>query len=163
MGAVKLDKQTLEELTSMTRQVRLLWIEEALESYFDDHHEYPDDDDLETLANAILYEELTDPDPDKVTRAEYPFFSEWQMALRDKRTTPLDPVKNVLATDGKAYFEGKKPQKVRLESDGILREHAKERAQRNKARKARNSAATKPSEVVTYWIEPNTHVKKDGA
>ena len=35
-----------------------------------------------TLSDLLLYEELTDKHPDKMTREEYPFMSEYQLARR---------------------------------------------------------------------------------
>jgi len=42
----------------------------------------PDDSHLSRLTDFILYEELTDSHPDKVSREEYPFMSEYQLARR---------------------------------------------------------------------------------
>jgi hypothetical protein len=59
-------------------------IEQLTEEYFARTGEWPDAIALERLANLCLYEELTDSHPDKVTRTEYPFFSEHQFEERYK-------------------------------------------------------------------------------
>lgn len=75
--------------TGMQREQRIIVIGSYLESYYDLNGRHPNDDDLGRLADAILWEELRDPDPDKVTNNEYPFFSEWQIILRDKRLAKM--------------------------------------------------------------------------
>lgn len=59
-------------------------IEQLTESYFAKTGAMPDGVALERLADLCLYEELTDPNPDKVTKAEYPFLSEHQFEERYK-------------------------------------------------------------------------------
>jgi hypothetical protein len=68
----------------LPREVRLVKIEHLTEGYYAKTGEMPDGVALERLANLCLHEELTDSHPDKVTRTEYPFFSEHQFDERHK-------------------------------------------------------------------------------
>ncbi|AYA77350.1 hypothetical protein DOE78_18905 [Bacillus sp. Y1] len=68
----------------LPRALRLLKIEQLTEDYFAKTGEMPDGVALERLTDLCLYEELTDPHPDKVTRTEYPFMSETQLEERYK-------------------------------------------------------------------------------
>lgn len=99
--------------------------------------------ELEAIADAILYEELTDKSPDKTTNAEYPFFSRTQLSLRDRRiTTEVNPY--AAATDGKTH--DLPTRKKRSPSVLALMD---ERARiRNKERRQRYINETKPGEVV---------------
>jgi hypothetical protein len=83
-------EQSVEEFikaidTGMERSQRIVVIGAFLESYYDKHGKHPNNEDTERLADACLWEELRDSHPDKVTNTEYPFFSEHQLKLRDKR------------------------------------------------------------------------------
>jgi hypothetical protein len=68
----------------LPREVRLGKIEELTEEYFAKTGEMPDSITIERMANLCLYEELSDTHPDKVTRTEYPFFSDHQFEERYK-------------------------------------------------------------------------------
>lgn len=68
----------------LPREVRLVKIEQLTEEYYVKTGELPDAKALERLSDLCLYEELSDPHPDKVTRTEYPFFSETQFEERYK-------------------------------------------------------------------------------
>jgi hypothetical protein len=68
----------------LPREVRLAKIEELTEEYFAKTGEMPDGITLERMSDLILDEELRDTHPDKVTRTEYPFFSETQFEERRK-------------------------------------------------------------------------------
>ena len=72
---------------------------------------YHDGDQLDTLAFLLMYEEMTDSHPDKMTNTEYPFYSDTQLARRKHgvhrkndgrglKEVPLWCADNV-ATDGK--------------------------------------------------------------
>lgn len=74
---------------------------------------YYDDTQLDEVAFLLLYEEMTDSHPDKMTNTEYPFYSDTQLARRKHGThrkndgrgmkeVPLWCADNV-ATDGKDY------------------------------------------------------------
>jgi hypothetical protein len=64
--------------TLANRSLRMLIIENLTDCYVAATGERPEGAELERLTNAILHEELTDMHPDKITRNEYPFMSEWQ-------------------------------------------------------------------------------------
>ncbi|MCR9040835.1 hypothetical protein QRX25_14765 [Bacillus sp. L381] len=69
----------------MTRQQRIETITALSDAYFDSTGEHPEASALERMANLVLYEELSDSHPDKVTREEYPIMSETQFDERFKR------------------------------------------------------------------------------
>lgn len=52
----------------------------------------PDSNVLERLASLILFDELTDTHPDKVTREDYPILSDSQLEEREKGEYLLDDV-----------------------------------------------------------------------
>ncbi|NDI34582.1 hypothetical protein [Chengkuizengella sediminis] len=69
------------------REERIRCIEAIIETY---HHEINDSHSLsphllQQLADLILYEELTDVNPYKVQREDYPIMSSWQFHLRQQR------------------------------------------------------------------------------
>jgi len=68
----------------LPRELRMVEIEALTDWYVKNTGKRPDDKALERLSDLILYEELTDPHPDKVTRTEYPFLSETQFDERHK-------------------------------------------------------------------------------
>ena len=76
--------QQMTKRGELPRESRMVKIEQLTEDYFAKTGEWPDAIALERLANLCLYEELTDTHPDKVTRTEYPFFSEHQFEERYK-------------------------------------------------------------------------------
>lgn len=55
------------------------------EAHYDQVGQYPASDVLSRLAWYILYDEMTDSHPDKMTREEYPVMSEWQKIERNKK------------------------------------------------------------------------------
>ncbi|WP_298833757.1 hypothetical protein [uncultured Planococcus sp.] len=75
---------------------------EITERYYDNCGKHAPADVLERLASLILFDDITDPHPDKMTREEYPIMSESQ---RDERLA--DEVSDVwadaVATDGRDY------------------------------------------------------------
>ncbi|MCI4129449.1 hypothetical protein MMJ47_18455 [Bacillus haynesii] len=69
--AGELDRiQRIEEITALA------------DAYFDAVGEHPDSIALERMANLVIYEELADSHPDKMTREEYPIMSETQLSRR---------------------------------------------------------------------------------
>lgn len=74
---------------------------------------YYTDSQLASLSDLMLYEELTDTHPDKMTRSEYPFYSDTQLARRKGgvhrkndgrgiKEVPMMYAENI-GTDGKDY------------------------------------------------------------
>ncbi|GMK47634.1 hypothetical protein PghCCS26_47640 [Paenibacillus glycanilyticus] len=113
---------------------------------------------LDRLTDAILDEELTDPHPDKVTRTEYPFMSDWQLDLRRDRETGLKAAEET-ATDGLNYRKPTKRRRTNYEHwcvDNGARS-------RNVGRAAQYKRDTAPGPVVTVKSEPFTAAKSVAA
>lgn len=102
------------------RYERQRLVENILADNYDEVRRNPDI--IERLTNAVLYEELSDTHPDKMTRDEYPIMSEHQLARRqfgahrEKSTitrieVPLSSLMN-LATDGRDYSYPKRRQRT---------------------------------------------------
>lgn len=70
---------------------------------------------LDRLADAVLDEEITDPNPYKVQHAEYPFFSQRQLDLRRDRETSLKAAEEV-GTDGRDYRVPKRRRRTNYEN-----------------------------------------------
>jgi hypothetical protein len=68
--------------TLANRQLRIQIIENLTDCYFEATDASPDAKQLERLADAILCEELTDPNPHKISQEEFPFLSEVQAERR---------------------------------------------------------------------------------
>jgi hypothetical protein len=90
------------QLDMTDRQIRIAAIKELTEFYTDVNGKRPDQTVLERLTDVILYEELTDPHPDKMAREEYPFMSEHQFEERYSKELP-DSSYESHGTDGKSY------------------------------------------------------------
>lgn len=70
-----------EDITD--RGERMAAVHALTEAYIDSVGVAPDQAELERLTNYILREELTDRHPDKITRDDYPFMSDWQLGRRE--------------------------------------------------------------------------------
>jgi len=68
--------------TLANRDLRMQIVEDLTEQYREAAGDWPDGLVLERLTNAILHEELTDPNPHKISQEEYPFLSEVQAERR---------------------------------------------------------------------------------
>lgn len=66
----------------LDRIERIKEINALVEAYHDSVGKSPDSAALERMANLIIYEELSDSHPDKMTREEYPIMSETQLSRR---------------------------------------------------------------------------------
>ena len=92
----------LAKLGNSTAEQRIERVSELTEAYYEHVGKHADSNVLERLASLILYEELTDPHPDKMTREEYPIMSDSQ---REERLG--DEVSDIWAesvgTDGRDY------------------------------------------------------------
>lgn len=75
-----------------TRKMPLPWrlkaVGDLCEAYVAQIGEMPDSQALELLADYILADDLCNRCPDKVTNNEYPFLSDGQTKLRNKRELP---------------------------------------------------------------------------
>jgi hypothetical protein len=72
------------------RVERMAVIESLINEYLEATGELPEQVQLERLTNEILYEELSDMHPDKVTNNEFPFLSEWQFDRRRGNEAKLE-------------------------------------------------------------------------
>lgn len=67
---------------NLPRPLRFETIEALTEEYYAANGKMPDAGVLDRLATLCLYEEVTDPHPDKMARDEYPIMSDDQYARR---------------------------------------------------------------------------------
>ncbi|MED1742072.1 hypothetical protein P4U97_21695 [Bacillus swezeyi] len=89
--AGELDRiERIEEITALA------------DAYFDAVGEHPDFTALERMANLVIYEELTNPHPDKMTREEYPIMSETQREERIK-SEASEKLAEEYGLDGRNY------------------------------------------------------------
>lgn len=132
------------------RHERMRIIGALTDEYVASTGERPDVAELERLADAVLYEELTDQNPHKIAHTEYPFMSETQLSLRRDREVSLWVAKE-LDQDG----VDRKPKKRRMRSK---HEHAfmdRTVKSRNKERLRKHRAAMTPGPVITYNLRDN--------
>jgi hypothetical protein len=132
----------------MPREVRLGRIEALAEEYFAKAGEMPDGVALERMADLILYEELSNTHPDKVTRTEYPFFSEHQFEERYKAEASFKWAEEH-GVDGRDH---KPPvRRIRTKKDNkFLDKNAKIR---NKERKHRYTEFTKVQPIIIQTLK----------
>lgn len=105
---------------------------------------------LERLTDAILDEEITDPNPHKVAHEEYPFFSDRQLELRRDRETGLKAAEET-GTDGRDYRVPKRRRRNGYENNFV----DKNAQIRNAERAAQYKRDTAPGEVITYYLSDN--------
>ncbi|KYC67186.1 hypothetical protein [Heyndrickxia coagulans] len=86
----------------LPRQARFAAIEQLTEEYMAATGRRPDPAMLDRLATLCLYEEITDPHPDKMARDEYPIMSDTQEEERHDDEVSLKWAESV-ATDGRDY------------------------------------------------------------
>lgn len=140
------------------RTERIAAVHALTEAYTDSTGVRPDGVQLERLADYILREELTDPDPYKVANSEYPFLSERQLELRRKREVPLK-VAEETGTDGKNYVRPRRRKRSRYENWYV--DYAVKL--RNKERAAQYKRDTAPGPVVNIPSEPFVNCRGIGA
>ncbi|MEW4281782.1 hypothetical protein [Priestia megaterium] len=90
------------EDTLANRQLRIQIIENLTDCYVAATGERPEPKQLERLTDAILNEELSDRHPDKISRTEYPFMSDWQIDVRHDGEASEGGAESV-GTDGRNY------------------------------------------------------------
>jgi hypothetical protein len=132
---------------ALPRELRLVKIEELTEDYFTKTGEMPDAVALERLADLCLYEELTDSNPDKVTKTEYPFFSEHQFEERYKSETSFKLAEEH-GVDGRDH----KPPLRRVRTNKDNKFIDKNARIRNKERKHNYNEFTKIQPVYVWKI-----------
>jgi hypothetical protein len=132
----------------MPREVRLVKIDALAEGYFATAGEIPDAVALERLADLCLYEELTDPNPDKMTTEEYPFMSEHQFDRRDNRESSVGSAIENSAADGRKHTIPTRRSRADYENRFV----DKKAKTRNKERKRIYTEFTKVQPVKAYEI-----------
>lgn len=87
---------------NLPRPARFEAVEALTEEYYAVNGKMPDAGALDRMATLCLYEEVTDPHPDKMARDEYPIMSATQEEERHK-----DEISEVwsesVGTDGRDY------------------------------------------------------------
>jgi hypothetical protein len=132
----------------LPREVRLVKIEELTEGYFAKTGEMPDGVALERLSDLCLYEELTNPNPDKMTAEEYPFMGEHQFDRRDKRESAVGSAIENSAADGRKHTTPTKRSRTDYENNFV----DKKAKIRNKERKRAYHEFTKVQSVMVRNI-----------
>jgi len=111
--------------TLANRQLRMQIVEDLTECYREAAGDWPDAKTLEKLTDAILCEELTDMHPDKITRTEYPFMSDWQLDARHENEY-ADTLGDAHGTDGRKH--SKPTRRVRTGREHfVVNKHTKSR------------------------------------
>jgi len=133
--------------TLANRDLRMQIVEDLTECYREAAGDWPDAKTLEKLTDAILCEELTDMHPDKITRTEYPFMSDWQLDARHENEY-ADTLGEAHGTDGRKH--SKPTRRVRTGREHFaVNKHTKSR---NLERKRKYREFTKVQSVTTRWI-----------
>lgn len=86
----------------LPRKQRFVAVEELTEEYYRATGKQPDWKALDKLATLCLYEEVTDPHPDKMTRDEYPIMSDTQEEKRHADEVS-DKWAEEIGTDGRDH------------------------------------------------------------
>ncbi|QYG88328.1 hypothetical protein [Bacillus atrophaeus] len=129
------DMYTRTKEGNMSRLDRIEEITALADAYFDAVGEHPETKALERMANLVLYEELSDPHADKMTRDEYPFLSESQFDERYKKEASDKLAEEY---DQNGSFQGRPIRRTRsMYENKLLDRKAKAR---NKERRKRYSA-----------------------
>lgn len=101
-------KAAVDELWAQTkagklpREQRFKAIEDVTERYVLANGKTPETTQLDRLATLCLYEEVTDPHPDKMTRDEYPIMSDTQQEERHSDEVSETWAESI-GTDGRDY------------------------------------------------------------
>jgi hypothetical protein len=142
---------SLIELRIEDRNERMIAIQTLINEYITAIGETPAYRQLERLTDDILYEELTDTDPDKMTNNEYPIMSERQEERRHNNETSLCEAEHV-GTDGRNY---RKPVRRKRNIDELIfiDNHAKIR---NRDRKHQYDRFVKGGCLVKKHYRPKT-------
>lgn len=77
-------------------EIRKNIIEALCDAYIEQVEERPDGVQIQRLANWLLYEELTDSRPDKVTLTEYPVLTKRQLKTRYNREQANENIPYIL-------------------------------------------------------------------
>lgn len=129
------------------RTARMCAIQALTDEYVIATGERPDPAQLERLTDYVLREEILDDHPDKLTRQEYPFFSERQLMRRHTKERPLKVAEEV-GTDGRDYRIPKRRKRSYRENLFV----DKNAQIRNTERKRRYREFTRVQPVKTYRL-----------
>jgi signal recognition particle GTPase len=88
-------------------KARMKLIKELTDAYINETGDLPDPKQLDRLSDYILRDELTDKQPDKVSKTEYPFLSVYQIKRRNKREASKDV--NQYSSNGRNTAKAKRP------------------------------------------------------
>ncbi|MFH5187071.1 hypothetical protein ACHHV8_33310 [Paenibacillus sp. TAB 01] len=134
----------------LDRSVRMNEIRKLIESHTGSMNHKPDTTQLERLADYILKEELTDPNPYKMSHTPYPILSPWQQELRYRREVTLK-VAEEIGADGQRYAAPKRRHRSTKELL-LLDEQARIR---NAERAAQYQKDTAPGPISVYHLRPD--------
>lgn len=132
------------------RTERIAAIDRLIAEYTETHGENPPTTALDVLADYVLYEEIHDPHPDKMSRNEYPIMSARQEETRRDREYSLSLADNY-DLDG---VNRAKPEK-RHRTAKEVRFVDKLSRNKNRKRNAQYKKDTTPGELVTYNVREN--------
>jgi hypothetical protein len=91
----------------LPREARFKAVEALVDKYVDTNGKTPEVTQLDRLSTLCLYEEITNPHPDKMTREEYPILSDTQQEERHGDEVSFAAVGDY-GTDGKSYRQPKR-------------------------------------------------------
>ncbi|UYZ12158.1 hypothetical protein A6764_15130 [Brevibacillus sp. WF146] len=122
-------------------------IEALIDEYIASTGECPDPAELERLANTVLHEELTDQRRNKLTAPEYPFMSEWQLAVRQNREYDIKLAEEI-ATDGRSHKPPTRRHRTARENR-FVDMYAKSK---NAERRRQYRKDTAPGHIISYRL-----------
>lgn len=114
------------------RDIRAKEIKLLTDAYVGTVGERPEPKQLERLADLLLYEELHDTHPDKMTLAEYPIMSDHQLSRRHSGEVSMK-VAEEYGSDKRCYKPPVRRKRTRKETWEIDREAKSRNEERRKA------------------------------
>lgn len=130
-----------EDITD--RGERMAAVYALTEAYIDSVGVAPGPAELERLTDYVLREELTDRHPDKITRDDYPFMSDWQLGRREDHEYSLSLADTY---DQNGVNRAKPERRRRTAREERFIDRAARR--KNRARNAQYRRDTSPGPVV---------------
>lgn len=118
--------------TISNRDVRAKEIKSLTNAYVGTVGKRPEPKQLERLADLLLYEELSDTHPDKMTLAEYPIMSDHQLSRRHSGEVSMK-VAEEYGVDRRNYKPPVRRKRTRKETWQIDREAKSRNEERRKA------------------------------
>jgi hypothetical protein len=149
------------------RDYRLLNVHLSIKEHMYAYRERPLWEDIHKLADMILHEELSDSHPDKVSREEYPIFSDAQLARRQEGkhvknsdNTRIEVPIEVASEFGTDYRNYKYP-KRRKRSDRENANVDKKTASVNDIRKAKHKAFVNGEDYIVVKGQNGEDVRQE--